>query len=73
MRFRQLRFELKRSLREFLLFNHRFFARHHYSSHVGIGVGEAAIGQSVVGVELQRLLVVADRARPAGFAVFANS
>src|SRR6476659_10311652 len=72
MRFRQLRIELKRSLREFLLLNHRFVARHHYSSHVGGGVSEAAIGQSIVGIELQRLLVVADRAGPAGFAVFAK-
>src|SRR4030095_12341318 len=72
MRFRQLRIELKRSLREFLLFNDRFFARHHYSSHVGVGVGEAAIGQSIVRIELQRLLVVADRAGPASFAVFAK-
>src|SRR5882762_5978467 len=72
MRFRKLWFELKRSLREFLLFNHRFFARHHYSSHVGVGVGEAAIGQSIVGIEFQRLLVVADRGGPTGFAVFAK-
>src|SRR5437667_8041618 len=72
MRFRKLRFELQCFLRELLLFSYRFFARHHYSSHVGVGVGEAAIGQSIVGIELQRLLVVADRAGPAGFAVFAK-
>src|SRR5437763_2367876 len=72
MRFRKLRFELKRSLSELLLFSHRFFARHHDSSHIGVGVGEAAIGQSIVWIELQRLLVVADRASPAGFAVFAK-
>src|SRR5207249_949915 len=72
VRFRQLRIELNRSLREFLLFKYRFFARHYYSSHVGVGVGEAAVGQSIVRIELQRLLVVADRAGPAGFAVFAK-
>src|SRR5439155_2345669 len=72
MRFGQLRFELDRFLREFLLFSDRFFARHHHSSHVGVGVGQAAIGQSIVWIELQRLLVVADRAGPAGFAVFAK-
>src|SRR5881397_4366967 len=72
MRFRKLWFELNRSFRELLLFSHRFFARHHDSSHVGVGVGEAAIGQSIVGIELQRLLVIADRGGPAGFAVFAK-
>src|SRR5216110_3291561 len=72
VRFRQFRVELQRFLRELLLFTYRFFARHHHSSHVGVGVGEAAIGQSIVGIELLRLLVVADRAGPAGFAVFAK-
>src|SRR5205823_13998232 len=51
---------------------YRFFARHHDSSHIGVGVGKAAIGQSIVWIELQRLLVIADRAGPAGFAVFAK-
>src|SRR5436309_13891312 len=72
MRFRQFRVELQRFLRELLLFNYRFFARHHDSSHIGVGVGKAAIGQSIVRIELQRLLVIADRAGPAGFAVFAK-
>src|SRR5206468_10342573 len=71
-RFRQFRVELQRSLCEFFLFSYRFFARHHHASHVGVGVGEAAIGQSIVGIEFQRLLVVADRGGPAGFAVFAK-
>src|SRR2546428_5755657 len=70
VRFRQFRVELQRFLRELLLFNYRFYARHHDSSHIGVGVGKAAIGQSIVGIELQRLLVIADRAGPAGFAVF---
>src|SRR5437763_12982372 len=72
VRFRQFRIELQRFLRELLLFNYRFFARHHDSSHIGVGVGKAAISQSIVGIELQRLLVIADRAGPAGFAVFAK-
>src|SRR5438309_6053679 len=72
VRFRQFRVELQRFLRELLLFSYRFFARHHYSSHVGVGIGKAAIGQSIVGIEFQRLLVIADRAGPAGFAVFAK-
>src|SRR5260370_5649318 len=72
MCFRQFWVELQRFLRELLLFNYRFFARHHDSSHIGVGVGKAAIGQSIVGIELQRLLVITDRAGPAGFAVFAK-
>src|SRR5438309_11501104 len=72
VRFRQLRVELQRFLRELLLFNYRLFARHHDSSHIGVGVGQAAIGQSIVGIELQRLLVITDRVGPAGFAVFAK-
>src|SRR5207245_6188958 len=72
VRFRHFRVELQRFLRDLLLFNYRFFARYHDSSHIGVGVGEAAIGQSVVGIEFQRLLVIADRAGPAGFAIFAK-
>src|SRR2546425_9830953 len=72
VRFRQLLIEFQRFLRELLLFDYRFFARHHDSSHIGVGVGKAAIGQSIVGIELQRLLVITDRAGPAGFAVFAK-
>src|SRR3989441_4823980 len=72
VRFRQFRIELQRFLRELLLFNYRFFARHHDSSHIGVGVGKAAISQSIVGIEFQRLLVIADRTGPAGFAVFAK-
>src|SRR5207244_12996886 len=72
VRFRQFRIELNLFFRELRLFNYRFFARHYDSSHIGVGVGNAAIGQSIVGIELQRLLVIADRPGPAGFAVFAK-
>src|SRR5256885_2196123 len=70
--FRSVPGRAQRFLRELLLFNYRFFARHHDSSHIGVGVGKAAISQSIVGIEFQRLLVTADRTGPAGFAVFAK-